>query len=144
MKQEDEITALAIEYLEAHDRIVEHVGPAFEQLERAPLAQLIDKYLERYPRIEYAATLERIAATNQGRLEDLNAPLFQSYLISKCDVDNLMLRKLIGSLHRFYESSLHKINAGEPMFIAARDEENSGRNSAKFDDIQRLMKKRVR
>jgi hypothetical protein len=143
-RDDDEITALAFDYLRGKDEIRARIGCAFENMPRAPLAELIDKFLQTYPKIDTAPLLKQIADTNQGRIEDLNSPMFRSYLVSKCAIDELWLRRAIGSLQKFYEFTLQRIDKTAPMLVAARDDQNSGQDSASFHNIMELLKNRKR
>jgi hypothetical protein len=144
MKPHDEITALALDYLNNRESIAEHVGNAFAEMPRPPLARLIDEFLEMSPKIDTAPLLRLIAETNQGRIEDLSIPAFRSYLVAKCSADEMRLRRAISALHNFYEFKVRKTEANEPMLIAARDEENSGSKTMTVSEFQRLMKNRTK
>ena len=144
MKSDDEVTALALDYLSSREAIADHVGAAFEEMPRAPLARLIDAFLEASPRINVAAVLKRIADANQGRLEDLNMPVFQSYLIAKCGVNENELKRLMGTLDNFRRYNISAADAEKSVPIAARDEANSGQKSTKLSDLLKQREKRIR
>lgn len=144
MKSDEEVTALALDYLSNRDAIADHVGAAFKDMPRAPLAQLIDAFLEASPRINVASVLKRIADTNQGRLEDLGIPAFQSYLIAKCGTNEFELKRLIGTLDNFQRHNASAADADKNVQIAARDEANSGQKSTKLSDLLKQREKRIR
>lgn len=144
MKPDDDITELALDYLNSCNSIAEHVGDAFLEMPHSPLARLINEFLEVSPNIDTAPLLQLIATINQGRVEDLNMPAFQSYLVAKCSADEPRLRRAIGALQNFYEFKHRNINANAPMSIAARDEENSGGKTTTTNELLKQMKKRVK
>ncbi len=144
MKRDDEITALALEYLASEEAVRERVGDAFQNMRRAPLAKLIDEFLETSPNIDIAPILKNIADTNQGRLEDLNAPTFQSYLVAKCGTNVVQLRSIILTLSNFGSYQTAKMDETKQMLIAARDDANSGHTNASMSDLLGQIKKRTR
>ena len=144
MKSDEEVTALALYYLNNRDAIADHVGACFEGMPRAPLARLIDAFLEVSPKINVAAVLGRIADANQGCLEDLNMPVFQSYLIAKCGTNEVELKRLIGTLDNFQRCNISVADAQISVQIAARDEANSGQKSTKLSDLLKQREKRIR
>jgi hypothetical protein len=144
MKYDEEITALALDYLNNQESVAAHIGDAFKDMPRAPLAQLIDAFLEMSPKINIAPLLKRIADTNQGRLEDLNIGAFQSYLIEKCGTNELELKRLIGTLDNFQRINASAMDPNKQVQIAARDESNSGQNSRKLGDLLKQIEKRER
>jgi hypothetical protein len=144
MKRDDEITALALDYLSSKDDIRARVGDAFANIQRAPLAKLIDELLETSPNIDIAPILKRIADTNQGRLEDLNIPVFQSYLIAKCDTNETQLRRLTATLSNFDSYKALNVDPNKEMPIAARDDANSGQKSTTLSELLKQREKRIR
>ncbi len=142
MKPRDEMTALAAEYLKNREAIAEHVGDAFANIPRAPLAKLIDDFLAFSPNIDMAPILKKIAETNQGRLEDLNVSEFQSYLIAKCGTNEIELRRATSALSNFTTIKLASVHGDKRLLIAARDEDNSGQNSATMNDVLKQIGKR--
>ncbi len=144
MKPRDEMTALAADYIKNRDTIAEHVGDAFANIPRAPLAALIDDFLKTSPRIDIAPVLKKIADTNQGQLEDLNSPEFRSYLIASCGTNDIQLRSIIGTLLHFNSFSMTKMDAGRQVTIAARDESNSGQKIATLSELLEQREKRIR
>ena len=144
MKSDEEVTALALDYLSSRDAIADHIGAAFEEMPRAPLARLIDAFLEASPRINVAGVLKRIADANQGHFEDLHMPVFQSYLIAKCGTNEIELKRLIGTLENFRRYNISVADAEKNVQIAARDEANSGRESTKLSDLLKQREKRIR
>ena len=144
MKPRDEMTTLAAEYLKNRDAIAERVGDAFTNIPRAPLAKLIDEFLTTSPNIDIAPVLKKIADTNQGRLEDLNAPEFQSYVIATCGTNEVQLKRLIQTLSNFHAFAATKLDAAKHVSIAARDEANSGQKNATLSDLLKLRERRER
>ena len=144
MNPNDEITALALDYLKSKDTIAEKVRDAFSDLPRAPLAQLIEEFLAMQPRFDLAPLLMAIGETNQGRIEDLNLPIFQSYLLAKCGVNEMQLHRAIKALNNFLVIKASSAQGNRTMMIAARDEENSGSKSATTADLLEQVKKRVK
>ncbi len=144
MKPRDEMTALAADYIKNRDTIAEHVGDAFANIPRAPLATLIDDFLKTSPRIDIAPVLKKIADTNQGRLEDLDSPEFRSYLIASCGTNDIQLRSIIGTLFNFKSFSVAQMDASRQVAIAARDETNSGQKSATLSELLEQREKRIR
>ncbi len=144
MKPDEEITALALNYLNNRESVAEHVGNAFEDMPRASLAQLIDAFLKTSPKIDLAPVLKRIAETNQGHLEDLNIAAFQSYLIARCETNELELKRLIRTLDNFQRYNASAMDPDKHVQIAARDESNSGHKSRKLGDLLKQLEKRDR
>jgi hypothetical protein len=144
MKRDDDITALALDYLSSEDEIRARVGDAFAVMPRAPLAKLIDEFLETSPNIDVAPVLKRIADTNQGRLEDLNVPVFQSYLIAKCATNEMQLRRLIATLNNFHSYKASNVDPNKRMPIAARDGANSGQKSTTLSGLLKQVEKRIK
>ncbi len=144
MKRDDETTALALDYLGRKDEVEKRVGDAFASIPRAPLAELIDDFIKTSPKIDIVPLLKRIADTNQGRIEDLNMPIFQSYLIMKCETNELDLRRLIATLDNFHQHFVPATDAEKQVQIAARDEANSGQNTTKISDLLKQREKRIR
>jgi hypothetical protein len=144
MKRDDEITKLALDYLSRKEHVEKRIGDAFACISRAPLAKLIDEFLSTSPKIDVAPLLKRIADTNQGRLEDLNMPVFRSYLIAACEVSELDLRRLIATLDNFQRYNISAADAQKEVQIAARDETNSGHKSTKLGDLLKQREKRIR
>lgn len=142
MKPRDEMTALAADYLKNRDALAKRVGDAFANLPRAPLAKLIDDFLKSSPKIDIAPVLKKIAETNQGRLDDLNMPEFQSYLIAKCGTNEKELHRTIAALNNFLLIKTSSANGDKTMLIAARDGENSGQKSATMNDLLKQIGKR--
>ncbi len=121
MNPNDEITALALDYLKSKDAISEKVRDAFADMPRAPLAQLIDEFLAMQPRFDLASLLKQIGETNQGQIEDLNLPVFQSYLVAKCSTDETQLHRAIKALNNFLVIKASSSQGNRMMLIAARD-----------------------
>ncbi len=144
MKRDDEITASALDYLSSKDEVRVRVGDAFANIQRAPLAKLIDEFLKTSPHIDVAPMLKRIAETNQGRLEDLNIPVFQSYLIAKCGTSEMQLRRLIATLNNFHSYNASNVDPEKDVPIAARDDANSGQKSTKLSALLKQREKRIR
>jgi hypothetical protein len=144
MNYDEEITALALDHLNNHESIAAKLGDAFENMPRAPLAQLIDAFLMTYPRINYSSVLKRVAAMNQGCLEDLNISAFQSYLIAKCGTNELELKRLIAALDNFQQNNASAMDPNQQVLIAARDESNSGQSKTKLGDLLTQLKNRER
>jgi hypothetical protein len=144
MNPNDEITALALDYINSKEAISERVREAFADMPRAPLAQLVDEFLAMQSMIDLAPVLKRIREVNQGRLEDLNLPVFQSYLIARCETDELQLRRAISALNNFLVIKAASSRGDKTVLIAARDDDSTGRKSASTDDLLQQVKKRVR
>ena len=142
MKPRDEMTALAADYLKNREAIAKHVGDAFANIPRAPLAKLVDDFLALSPQIDIAPMLKKIAEMNQGRLEDLNVSEFQSYLIAKCATNETELRHAISALNNFTNIKAAYASGDKPMRIAARDEKNSGQKSTTMNDLLKQIGKR--
>jgi hypothetical protein len=142
MKPRDEMTALAADYLNNREAIAKHVGEAFANIPRAPLAKLICDFLALSPQIDIAPILKKIAETNQGRLEDLNVTEFQSYLIAKCMTSEIELHRAISTLSNFANTKPTYTNGDKPLLIAARDENNSGQKSTTMNDLVKQIGKR--
>lgn len=70
-------------------------------LARAPLSSAIDSLLVHRPKCSMRSALERIADLNQGTLEDLNAPAFQSYVIYNASINELELYACIREIATF-------------------------------------------
>jgi hypothetical protein len=142
MNPNDEITALALDYLKSKDAISERVRDAFADMPRAPLAKLIDEFIEMQPQFKLCPLLKRIGDTNQGRIEDLNVPAFQSYLIAKCETNEMELHRATSALNNFLLIKASAAKGDKPMLIAARDGENSGQKSATMNDLLKQIGKR--
>lgn len=141
MKEErfDEIARLAFANLH-------QPGPpdAFKEgmkdLPRAPLAALIDGMLEEQPGFSLRTVLEEVARLNQGALEDMDRPDFQSYLIGKLGISETNLRRCIQALRTYRRVS--QGTSGEKFLAAAREENGDSVGSADIDEIRNLLKKR--
>ena len=142
MKPRDEMTALAAEYLRNRDAIAERVGDAFANIPRAPLAKIVDDLVEMQPQFSLNPLLKRIGELNQGRVDDLNMPQFQSYLIAKCETNEMDLRRAISAINSFLLIRATASGGDKAMLIAARDGENSGQKSATMSDILKQISKR--
>lgn len=92
---------------------------------RAPLAQVIDALLARRSRIAARRNLEALSSLNQGRLEDLNAPEFRSYVMAKTGMTESDLEACVRELELFRRLS-EAMAQDVPIAMAARDEEGFG------------------
>lgn len=92
----------------------------------SPLAVLINELLRCQPGIRFYEQLHDIALLNQGRLEDLNAPAFRSYLIRKTQLSEDMLRKCVDELQTFWRLRGLAEQFDNPVLMAARDDEGGG------------------
>jgi hypothetical protein len=107
---------------------------------RAPLAALIDKLLEEQPNVSARSALKAIAGLNQGCVEDLDTPVFQSYLIARLGITEAQVRQCMRSIGTF--AQLIRSSAEQRFLAAARDEQGNGGGSASADDIREQLKKR--
>jgi hypothetical protein len=138
MSDSDELTVLAQAYMRSRTTMPQNVRDAFANIPKAPLAEVAEELIVAQPDSELIPLLKCIAEINQGRVEDLSMPVFQSYLISECDTDEIQLRRVTNAIKSFLA-----INAlSDTALMAARDEDNSGRKSVTKAEIQRLAKKR--
>jgi hypothetical protein len=138
MSDSDEMTVLAQAYMRSRAIMPQNVRDAFANMPKAPLAVVAEELIAAQPDSELTPLLKCIAEINQGRVEDLGMPVFQSYLISECATNESQLRRVINAIKSFLA-----INAlSDTALMAARDEDNSGRKSVTKAEIQRLAKKR--
>jgi hypothetical protein len=138
MSDSDELTVLAEAYMRARATVPQNIRDGFANMPKAPLAIVADELIVAQPDSELIPLLKRIVDINQGRVEDLSMPVFQSYLISECGTDEIQLRRVINAIKSFLA-----INAlSDTALMAARNEDNSGRKSVTKAEIQRLAKKR--
>jgi len=93
---------------------------------RSPLAILIEDFLRSQPGIRFYKQLKDIAALNQGRLEDLNLPVFRSYLIRKTQINESTLKKCVDELQSFWRLRGMAKQLDNALLMAARDEDGSG------------------
>jgi hypothetical protein len=104
---------------------------------KAPLTALIEAMLVRKPSMKNRANLEAIAALEQGRPDDLSAPVFRSYVLGKTGMTEESLDRCAREIETF-RRILQAIAADEPVTMAARDEEGFGGGriaAAEFLDI---------
>lgn len=142
MKSRDEIRALALTYLKTKEAISQRIQSEFPEMPRAPLARLIDEFIEMQPQFDLCPLLKRIGETNQGRIEDLSALEFQSYLIATCETNDTELRRAISALSNFLIVKASSAHGDKRMLIAARDGGNSGQKSASMSDLLKQIGKR--
>jgi hypothetical protein len=88
----------------------------------APLPALIEAMLARKPSMKNRADLEAIVALKQGRLDDLSAPVFRSYVLKKTGMKEDALDRCAREVETF-RRILQAVAADEPVTMAARDEE---------------------
>jgi hypothetical protein len=117
MDQNDDILRLAAALTEEPKPRAELVQ-ALSSVGRAPLAALIDRFLLETPRFKLAVALKSIADKNQGNLDDLDSPDFQSYLISRLKISESDLRICCDALATFKRVS--ESNPSGSLGIAAR------------------------
>ena len=141
---DDELTALALDYLRHSDSILENVKSAFANMPRAPLAKTIEAFLAVSPRIDVAPLLKKISETNQGRIEDLAAPEFRSYLIDRCSTNDVELQKAISALKNFHSYQSVANDLEREILIAARDDGNTGHKSTTMTELMKQVGKRVK
>ncbi|MFZ1125734.1 MAG: hypothetical protein WAN59_11410 [Candidatus Baltobacteraceae bacterium] len=143
MSTEDDMTALALDYLQ-RGGVPTHIREAFAAIPPAPLATLAEKFIAAQPRIDLAPLVRRIIEINQGRLEDLDAPEFVSYLIAETNSDETTMKRVIIALGKFdaYLQSAPKDT--QRLAIAARDTEGPGQTTTTVAELLRLRKKRVK
>ncbi len=144
MSECDDMTTLAFSYLRNSVDTERDLGPRFANVPRAPLARLIDGYLEQHPDVETSSMLRKVASLNQGRLEDLNVATFVSYLVAKCGSDEASLRNIINTLHAYQSVTAVALEeCEEELLVAARDEAPDGPISVTLADLREQLKKRV-
>ena len=68
---------------------------------KAPLPALIEAMLARKPSMKNRADLEAVAALKQGRLEDLSAPVFRSYVLGKTGMTEEALDRCAREIETF-------------------------------------------
>lgn len=136
----DELISLALSDLETD------VPESFRQAiagARAPLASVIDNLLRRQPGIRFYNLLRAIATLNQGRLEDLNVPIFQSYIIRKTGISEVDLLKCIAEINSFWQLTEMEKDPASGLLMAARDEDNSGGGRVSIGDLLSQLQKRT-
>jgi hypothetical protein len=109
---------------------------------QSPLALLINELLRCQPGIRFYDQLHDIALLNQGRLEDLNAPAFRSYVIRKTQLSEDMLRKCVDELQTFWRLRGLAERFDSPILMAARDDEGSGGDPITIEDLLGQLNKR--
>jgi hypothetical protein len=144
MNDSDDTTILAFAYLRDGERFPESVKQQFKDIARAPLPGIIDAFLREHPRVSFAALLRRIADLNQGRLEDLDAPAFISYLIARCESEESQMRSVLNAV-RAYASVLDTVTArdDQDLLVAARNDANDGCSGLTIDELREQLKKRL-
>jgi hypothetical protein len=142
MNSRDEIKALAVAYFKTKEAISASIQSEFPKMPRAPLARLIDEFVEMQSQFDLCLLLKRIGDTNQGRIEDLSTLEFQSYLIATCETNDSEIRRAISALNNFLIVKASSANENKRMLIAARDGGNSGQKSASMNDLLRQIAKR--
>ncbi len=144
MKNKDDMTALALEYL-ALGETPEYVIKAFAGLPPAPLATCIADFLAAQPRIDIAPLLHKIASLNEGRLEDLNSPEFLSHLIAETETDEEVMKRVVRVLGTFDSLVRSSLRNDERLLIAARDDEDSAApSSTTMSELLKQLKKRAK
>ena len=101
---------------------------------KAPLAQTIAALLTRRPRIGARGKLEALASLNQGKLEDLNAPEFRSYVMAKTGIAERDLQECIKEIELF-RRLCEAMAQDEPIAMAARDEEGLGKEQIAASEL---------
>lgn len=111
---------------------------------RAPLAKIIDELLRQQPGIRFYDALSAIASLNQGRLKDLDSPIFRSYIIRKTDISDDVLHKCISEICGFNHLVQAANNPMAGLLMAARDEDNSGGGHILIDEVLGQLAKRTK
>jgi hypothetical protein len=101
---------------------------------RSPLAQTIDTLLARRSKIAARRNLEALSSLNQGRLEDLNAPEFRSYVMAKTGMTESDLEECVSEIELFRRLS-EAMAQDEPIAMAARDEEGFGKEQIAASEL---------
>ena len=144
MNESDDITVLAFAYVRDEAEIGEKLRGSLEAIPRAPLARLIDAYLDQHKSVSANDLFQKIADLNQGRMEDLNAPAFLSYLIGKCQTDESSMVQVINTL-RTFEMVLNASADGydSDLLIAARSESDEEKQLA-LEELREQLRKRTK
>jgi hypothetical protein len=138
----DELLRLAFEYVNTYQPNDE-IERAFKSIARAPLAVLISSFLEATPKIDIAPLLLSIEEVNQGRLEDLDSPVFLSYLVARLQTNEAELRRIRSMLGTFRQMHMAKEAAPDTtLLIAARDDDPNGSRHVTLSDLLEQQKKR--
>jgi hypothetical protein len=141
MKDFDDILSLVVAN-ERQSRPSTDVLSGLEGLPIAPLAKVIIRLLDDHPRLDAGPILKAISDLNQGRLEDLDRPDFQSYVIAtvKCSQVELVRVKEVLRTSRL----LQETRSDTTTLLAARDESLVGGGAATATEIAAQLRKRVR
>jgi hypothetical protein len=134
-KEFEDLVTLAIA-----DDLETDVPEAFKAAirKRAPLAQAIDALLARRPRIPARQNLEALSSLNQGRLEDLNAPEFRSYVMAKIGMTESDLDGCVREIELFRQLR-EAMARDEPIAMAARDEDGFGSEKIAASELFDLL-----
>lgn len=109
---------------------------------KSPLAILIGDFLQSQPGVRFNDELKSIAALNQGRLEDLNAPAFRSHILRKTQVSEEMLTKCVDELQSFWRLRGLAKQLDTIVLMAARDDEGTGGDPITARDLLSQLSKR--
>jgi len=118
---------------------------AFANIPRAPLSRFIDEYVATHASIDLAVALKTIADLNQGKLADLDAKDFQSYIVSATSVSEVQLRRCAAALgsYRLLKDRSQSDAASLP-FAAREDDTTTDAQSALNSELLEQLKKRTR
>jgi hypothetical protein len=141
MNPSDDMLKIALAFVEQPEES-ERVKTAFDNVDRAPLSKLIDDMLEETPAIHLRGSLKTIANLNQGRLSDLDAPDFRSYVIRKTCITDALLNDCISALATYQKVSAAATSSNGMTLMAARTEAGSSRGTTSAVDVLRELRRR--
>jgi hypothetical protein len=118
------------------------IDAALEAIPAAPLTQTICLMLGESPNLTNRDVLERLAELNQGRLEDLDSPAFQSYLIRKLEISHDTLTACVRSICTFARVQYATYGDAENLLAAARSEDDTHSRYASVADVLRELRRR--
>jgi hypothetical protein len=141
MSEDADLTKVALSFV-LRPEPSDEVKSAFQKIGRAPLALAIDQLLSVQPGIAVRPQLLQLADLNQGRLEDLDAPDFISYIVTKTGINEFTVRKCAAEI-KLYQRLSQTSAAGQSVSIAARNEEGQGAAPVSLAQVLEQLKKRV-
>ncbi len=140
MNPSDDMLKIALAFVEQPDES-QRVKMAFAAISCAPLSALIHKMLDDTPGTTLKGALTRIADLNQGRITDLDAPDFCSYIIRKTGITDQVLDSCKRAL-RSYHIAQSMVTSSTGLLMAARTDDGSARTAMPPEEILRELKRR--
>ena len=141
MSEDVDLTKVALSFV-LRPEPSDEVKGAFQKVGRAPLALAIEQLLSAQPGISVRQQLLQLADLNQGRIEDLDASDFISYIVTKCGINEFSVRKCAAEI-KLYQRLSQTSSAAQSVSIAARNEEGQGATPVSLAQVLEQLRKRV-